>query len=252
MRGYYLTAIASVALGMAAQGNARTALALIDATGGAPQPPAPGVLQCVPFARVTSGIRLYGDAHTWWRQAAGKYARGQVPRVGAVMALSPHGGSTLGHVATVSRIIDSRTILISHANWSAPGKVERNVKATDVSPANDWSEVRVWYAPIASLGGGHWPVTGFIYNARPGLIDRASPAGKSGTAPRSSTITRIVPGKTVKVRFGEAPELAVRTPSRGTPLRAPAAKALPRPALAHFAKSKARRDPIGAIIALAR
>jgi hypothetical protein len=36
-------------------------------------------LQCVPYARQVSGIQLYGDAHTWWDQAAGRYDRGFTP-----------------------------------------------------------------------------------------------------------------------------------------------------------------------------
>ena len=31
-------------------------------------------LQCVPYARDVSGIQIYGDAHTWWDQAQGRYA----------------------------------------------------------------------------------------------------------------------------------------------------------------------------------
>lgn len=134
----------------------------------APMPP--GGLECVPYARQLSGIQIYGDAHTWWGQAKGRYARGRTPRVGAVMAIEPHNNSHLGHVAAVSRIIDSRTILLSHANWSYRGKIERNVTALDVSPENDWSEVRIWYGPSQRLGTTHWPVSGFIYNARPGTL----------------------------------------------------------------------------------
>ncbi|MFM2300902.1 MAG: hypothetical protein RLZZ84_638 [Pseudomonadota bacterium] len=131
----------------------------------------PPYLQCVPYARQVSGISIFGDAHTWWEQAEGRYARGLRPKVGAVMTFKPHGNSTLGHVAAVSRIVDSRTILIRHANWSPingrRGQIEDNVRAVDVSPGNDWSEVRVWYAPIQALGGAHWPVQGFIYRNRP-------------------------------------------------------------------------------------
>lgn len=128
-------------------------------------------IQCVPYARQVSGIRLYGDAHTWWEQAAGRYARGNRPKVGAVMAFRPHGAMQLGHVAAISRIIDSRTVLLRHANWSPiegrRGQLEDNVRAVDVSPGNDWSEVRVWYAPLGGLGTTHWPVEGFIYNRKP-------------------------------------------------------------------------------------
>ncbi|PNU02996.1 CHAP domain-containing protein [Novosphingobium guangzhouense] len=128
----------------------------------------PGHLECVPYARTTSGIQIYGDAWTWWSQAKGRYATGANPRVGAVMAIKPFNNSKLGHVATVSRIVDSRTVLLSHANWSVPGEIERNVTALDVSPNNDWSQVRIWYGPARNLGTTHWPVSGFIYNAKPG------------------------------------------------------------------------------------
>ena len=127
----------------------------------------PPYLQCVPFARDLSGIQLYGDAHSWWGQAAGRYQRGNQPQVGAVMAFQPHRNMTLGHVAAVSRIIDSRTVLISHSNWSPingrRGQIERDVRAEDVSPANDWSMVRVWYHPLQAIGSTPWPVHGFIY-----------------------------------------------------------------------------------------
>ncbi|WEK48459.1 MAG: CHAP domain-containing protein [Candidatus Andeanibacterium colombiense] len=134
-------------------------------------------LQCVPYARQVSGIQIYGDAWTWWNQAEGHYKRGSRPRVGAVMAFQPYGNMRLGHVAAVSRVLDSRTVLLRHSNWSPingrRGQVEDDVRAVDVSDANDWSEVRVWYGPIQSLGGTAWPVTGFIYNER---IDGAKPA----------------------------------------------------------------------------
>ncbi|MFC3213952.1 CHAP domain-containing protein [Novosphingobium panipatense] len=151
-----------------------------------------GDLECVPYARTTSGIQLYGDAWTWWTQAQGRYATGTSPRVGAVMAIKPFNNSRLGHVATVSRIIDSRTVLLSHANWSVPGQVERNVTALDVSPANDWSRVRIWYAPARGLGTTHWPVAGFIYNSKPG--SRPEARERAETA-RLATAARASNGK---------------------------------------------------------
>ena len=124
-------------------------------------------LQCVPYARQVSGIKIFGDAHTWWDQAAGKYARGTRPKVGAVMSFRPYGNMRLGHVAAVSRVLDSRTVLLRHANWSLidgrRGQIEDDVRAIDVSEANDWSEVRVWFDPIQGLGTTHWPLNGFIY-----------------------------------------------------------------------------------------
>ena len=124
-------------------------------------------VECVPYARQASGIQLFGDAHTWWDQADGQYVRGHVPQPGAVMSFRPHGGMRLGHVAMVSKVIDTRTVLLRHSNWSPVGGrrglAELDVRAVDVSPANDWSEVRVWYAPIGDLGTTRWPVNGFIY-----------------------------------------------------------------------------------------
>lgn len=129
-------------------------------------------LQCVPYARERSGVQIYGEARTWWDQAAGRYKRGTTPRRGAVMTFQPTGSMVLGHVAAVSRVIDSRTVLLDHANWSPingrRGQIERDVRAVDVSPANDWSQVRVWYAPLGELGTTAWPVAGFIYNDREG------------------------------------------------------------------------------------
>ena len=146
-------------------------------------------LQCVPYARALSGIEIRGDAYTWWNQAAGKYERGSRPRVGAVMAFTPYGKMHLGHVAAVSRIIDSRTILISHANWStingSRGHIEQNVRAFDVSEDNDWSRVRVWYGPLGDLGTTEWPVRGFIYPNKPrsmGEIRAAVSTLTGGTA----------------------------------------------------------------------
>ena len=124
-------------------------------------------LQCVPYARAISGVTIFGDAHTWWDQAEGKYARGNAPRVGAVLAFPPHGNMRLGHVAAVRRVLDDRTIIISHANWSTiggvRGHIEEDVRAVDVSDENDWSRVRVWYTPNAALGSTQWPAYGFIY-----------------------------------------------------------------------------------------
>lgn len=124
-------------------------------------------LQCVPYARQLSGIQIYGDAHTWWKQAKGRYDRGVQPVEGAVLSLKSHGKMALGHVAYVSKIIDNRNILLSHSNWSPingrRGQIERNVAAVDVSERNDWSRIKIWYAPIRGLGKTAYPVNGFIY-----------------------------------------------------------------------------------------
>jgi surface antigen len=167
MRGAVALAVSAILACSAAPSAAKAVDGYVADDGpddGAELPP---YLQCVPYARQVSGIQIYGDAWTWWDQAEGRYARGHTPRVGAVMAFEPHGRMTLGHVAAVSRVIDSRTVLLRHANWSPidgrRGQIENDVEAVDVSPGNDWSQVRVWYAPIQDLGTTAWPVAGFIY-----------------------------------------------------------------------------------------
>ncbi len=224
--GGALIALAAVATPVAAMALAN--LAGSSGTGGMSYPP---YLQCVPYARQVTGVRIFGDAHTWWGQAEGRYAKGSRPKVGAVMSFRASGSSHLGHVAAVSRIVDSRTVLISHSNWSPingrRGQIEKNVRAVDVSPGNDWSEVRVWYAPIKALGGRHWPLNGFIYNEKPGKRGSATPA---------------------RLAKADAPETEAGTKR--------AAERLPQPTRAK-AKQPARRispesDPIGAIIADSR
>jgi surface antigen len=122
-----------------------------------------GFLQCVPYARQVSGVSIHGNAWTWWAQAEGRYQRGNTPKIGAVMSFQRTGRMPLGHVATVSAVLSDREVLLTHANWSHPGAIERNVRAIDVSAAGDWSKVKVWYAPTQGLGTSVYPVNGFIY-----------------------------------------------------------------------------------------
>jgi surface antigen len=136
------------------------ALALTTLT---PAPAQAQYWQCVGYARQISGVEIRGNAHTWWNQADGRYARGKAPREGAVMAFKSHRGMPLGHVAVVSRIVSDREILLNHANWSRGGRVEHGVRAVDVSDAGDWSAVKVWYGPIGGIGTRVNPVAGFIY-----------------------------------------------------------------------------------------
>ena len=178
MNGSQITLALGLMLASAAPAQARSNFETADSGGGSAE--LPPYLQCVPYAREVSGIQIYGDAHTWWGQAKGRYKRGEKPKIGAVIAFRPHGNMRLGHVAAVSKIVDSRTILLRHANWSPingrRGQKEDNVRAIDVSPANDWSEVRIWYAPLQDLGGTHWPVQGFIYNGKARTKPTRAPA----------------------------------------------------------------------------
>lgn len=124
---------------------------------------------CVPYARSVSQVKLRGDAWLWWERAKGVYDRGQTPRVGSVLVFKRHNSMQQGHVAVVRKVISDRKMLIDHANWGdgRRGKVDKNVSVVDVSVANDWSEVRVWYAPIRDYGSTIYPTAGFIYPESP-------------------------------------------------------------------------------------
>lgn len=127
--------------------------------------------QCVPFAREASGIEIYGDAWTWWDKAQGRYERGRTPRRGSVIVFSRTRRLPLGHVAVVSRVVEKRVLMLTHANWSRQrgerGHAEQDVTLFDVSTGNDWSKVKVWYQGADGLGGGIYPVRGFVYGGRP-------------------------------------------------------------------------------------
>jgi len=130
--------------------------------------------QCVTFARMYSGIQLFGNAATWWNQALGKYSRGNAPKEGAVLVFKAIGSMRAGHVATVSEVISDRIVKVTHANWSSRGQVERDVEVVDTSAKNDWSSVRVWFKNLHDLGQREYPAYGFIYG---------------GKAPKGATLT---------------------------------------------------------------
>lgn len=119
-------------------------------------------LQCVPYAREVSHIDLSGDAFLWWAEAAGRYARGDSPVEGAVLNFRPIRRMPLGHVAVVTAVIDSRTILVTQANW-IPGTITNDVTVEDVSDNNDWSQVQVELGDGEKVGAAY-PTYGFIYN----------------------------------------------------------------------------------------
>jgi hypothetical protein len=119
--------------------------------------------QCVPFARQESGIDIYGDANTWWMQAAGRYPRSSSPATGSVLVMRGYNDSSRGHVAVVRRVVSSRIILVDHANWMNHGEITVNVPVLDVSDANDWSQVRVWWIPLSQWGARIYSTEGFIH-----------------------------------------------------------------------------------------
>lgn len=141
-------------------------------------------LQCVAYARQIGEVQLSGNGRDWWGNAAGVYARGARPQAGAVLAFKASSAMPYGHVAVVKKVVDDRHILIDHANWSGPGLVERGVEVVDISPAGDWSQVRVWYGKTRSLGLRPSPTFGFIY---PGAV----PAGSAPTVTARADIATL-------------------------------------------------------------
>lgn len=121
-------------------------------------------LQCVPFARRESGVEIYGNANTWWRQSEGRYERASAPEEGGVLVLRGYNNAHRGHVAVVREIVSPRLIIVDHANWLNAGEITRNVPVRDVSPAGDWSQVQVWNVQGRHWGGRTYQVQGFILN----------------------------------------------------------------------------------------
>ena len=135
-----------------------------------------GFWQCAPFARMFSGVQLFGAAASWWSQAVGKYSRGDTPKEGAVLVFKAIGSMRSGHVATVTQVISDRMIKVTHANWGHPGQVERDVTVVDASAKGDWSAVKVWYGPIHDIGQRAYPTYGFIYAGAKAMAAKAEAA----------------------------------------------------------------------------
>jgi len=143
-------------------------------------------LSCVPFAREHSGVDIHGDAYTWWDQAEGRYPRRSTPSQGAVMVLAGYGGSKRAHVAVVRRVVSSREIRVDHANWLNDGAIYVNDPVIDVSPDNDWSQVKVWNIRSGTWGTKTYALRGFI---GPG---QASPMVSSSANRQDDPIARQI------------------------------------------------------------
>jgi surface antigen len=118
-------------------------------------------IECAPYARQTSGIQLFGDAAAWWDEAAGRYPRSDQPQRGAVLVFRRSGRLPYGHVSVVSGVSSGREIIVTQANW-VHHRIARAEPVVDVSSGNDWSAVRVWWAPSGALGTTVYPTFGFI------------------------------------------------------------------------------------------
>ena len=179
MSGVICVRLAGVG-GMAVRGwLGLAAAAALSACAGPRQPTSAGashaaVMECAPYARQVSGIQLYGDAADWWEQAAGRYARSDRPEPGAVLVFRRSARLPHGHVSVVLGLRSGREITVTQANW-VHGRVAHGEPVVDVSPANDWTLVRVWWAPAGVLGTTPYATFGFVTRAPAGR----APAGRA-------------------------------------------------------------------------
>src|SRR5262245_3184477 len=116
---------------------------------------------CAVADRAETGVALYGPAGGWWDQAQGKYARGHVPALGAILVFRRTSHMPSGHVAVVVKVVNAHEILVDHANWYH-GTVSHSVSVIDTSPNHDWSRVAVRDARSRKYGRDN-PAFGFVY-----------------------------------------------------------------------------------------
>jgi hypothetical protein len=127
-------------------------------------------VECVPFARALSGVRLNGSAADWWRAADSRYNRSVTPALGSVLVLRRTRQLPFGHVGVVTKIVSRREILVTQANW-VHHRITEDQPVIDVSPGGDWSVVRMWWPPSGQMGTTEYPAFGFISAVRPASHD---------------------------------------------------------------------------------
>ena len=119
-------------------------------------------LFCVEYARMRSGVAVFGDAKHWWDRAKNVYARVSRPVEEAVMVFAGSKRLKRGHVAVVTGIVGPRQIIVDQANWQNHGEIDHATPVLDVSRANDWSRVRVWDIRSGTFGAHIYAISGFI------------------------------------------------------------------------------------------
>jgi hypothetical protein len=119
-------------------------------------------LYCVEYARMRSGLAIFGDAKTWWTSARNIYDEFTAPVANAVMVFSGSSRIRHGHVAVVTSIVSPREIVVDQANWQNRGEIDHNTPVLDVSPGNNWSQVRVWDVTTGQFGAHVYAISGFI------------------------------------------------------------------------------------------
>jgi hypothetical protein len=120
----------------------------------------------VAYVRSVTGLAIPGEAWSWWEGADGRYRRGHIPVPGAVLVFRRQPKLPEGHLAIVTQLRNEREIRVSHADWGSTwatrGRITGNVPVLDVSPGNDWTQLRVWYAPTGTFERVY-EAYGFVY-----------------------------------------------------------------------------------------
>jgi surface antigen len=122
-------------------------------------------LFCAEYARIRTGFPVFGDAKNWWERAKNLYDRATTPVADAVMVFSTTSRLKKGHVAVVTDIVSPREVRVDQANWLNHGEIDHSTPVLDVSPGNDWSQVRVWDVRSSQFGSHVYPINGFIVKA---------------------------------------------------------------------------------------
>ena len=117
---------------------------------------------CAEYARIRSGFPVFGDAKFWWERARNLFDRVAEPVADSVMVFSASKRLKRGHVAVVTHIVSAREIRVDQANWMNKGEIDHSTPVLDVSPGNDWSQVRVWDVPSRQFGARTYKISGFI------------------------------------------------------------------------------------------
>jgi hypothetical protein len=146
-------------------------------------------------------VDIHGDAYTWWDKADGVYARSLDPVEGSIMVLKNYAGKHHAHVAIVRRMLSPREIRIDHANWLNDGAIYVNDPVLDVSPDNDWTEVKVWNIRSGTWGTRVYAVQGFI---GPGAPD-SNPVVASYRGPAGDPIARLIAASATTAAYPAAP-----------------------------------------------
>jgi len=153
---------------------------------------------CVRVVRSISDFEIRGDAWTWWASAEGSHSRSAAPARGSVMVFKKSARLNRGHVSLVSAVLNERTVLVDHS-WLGGRGLRRGMRVEDVSPRNDWSQVRVWHEPSRQMGQRVYPLYGFIMPKGAPADTRfaVAPRGRGAPAPAVEMRTaalKVVPG----------------------------------------------------------